>query len=337
MSREHRPGAVFWIDHYVVPTNDLPKSLDFIKNILGGVFYHQLPLTTKARQRRVPIGVFSKVGHYHSVGSFLQDKMLPPTQGLGKGTPRHGYFVRAGDIDKHLRRLDQHNVPHTDPIKTSVEGEEGTAIYFEDPDGNQYEFWAPRQMPAGAMEADNPTRIGRISHVVLESRDLSRTAEFYGRFLGVDPIKSADVPKDKLALRLVGGGRIIYQQVDELDERTGGHNVWYGHHRALTVMNDEFMTAYKGLWDNLPESEYVPFSSAEGAPVDEKTLPPRTELHGQIALGLRKSAHARGTYFYDWDNNAFHFVGGTPLDSDMTHYDYGYDDTNTPFGEKAQS
>ena len=337
MSKEHRPGAVFWIDHYVVPTNDLLKCVEFVKNVLGGVVHHQLPLTTKARKRRIPIGVFSKVGHYHSIGSFLQDKMLPPTKGLGEGTPRHGYFLRAGDIDNHLRRLDEHNVPHTDPIRTSEFGEEGTAVYFEDPDGNQYEFWAPRHMPPGAMEADNPARIGRISHVVLESRDLSRTAEFYSRFLGVDPIHNADIPKETLAIRLLGGGRMIYKQVDELDGRTGGHNVWYGQHRALTVLNDEFMVAYRRLWDNLPESEYVPFSSAEGIPVDEKTLPPRTELHGQVALGLRQNVHSRGTYFYDWENNAFHFVGGRPLDSDMAHYDYGYDDANVPFGDRAAS
>ncbi|MFI5267634.1 MAG: hypothetical protein ACHQ7M_09695 [Chloroflexota bacterium] len=28
---EHRPGAVFWIDHYVLPVNDLTKAADFME------------------------------------------------------------------------------------------------------------------------------------------------------------------------------------------------------------------------------------------------------------------------------------------------------------------
>src|SRR5688572_32221718 len=48
---------------------------------------------------------------------------------------RSGYYVRPSEIDEHLRRLDAHQVPHQDPIATDEEGEEGTAIRFEDPDG----------------------------------------------------------------------------------------------------------------------------------------------------------------------------------------------------------
>ena len=33
---EHRPGTVFWIDHFVIPVNDLYKAADFMEKILGG-------------------------------------------------------------------------------------------------------------------------------------------------------------------------------------------------------------------------------------------------------------------------------------------------------------
>ena len=86
------------------------------------------------------------------IGAFLQPENYPPAKELGKDMPRCGFYIRPEDIDMHLRRLDQHKIPHTRPGKTAAEGEEGTVIYFADPDGNQYEFWAPVKMPEGAME-----------------------------------------------------------------------------------------------------------------------------------------------------------------------------------------
>jgi catechol 2,3-dioxygenase-like lactoylglutathione lyase family enzyme len=322
MAEDHRPGAVYWIDHFVVPTNDLPVHCSFMANALGARVGHQGGLTTSQRQHRSPLRVFHKIGHYHSIGSFLQDRTLPPAQELGNATASKGFFVRAGDLDQHIRRLDEHNVPHTDPIATSEGGEEGTVVYFLDPDGNQFEFWAPRHMPPGAMEADNPTRVGRVSHATLEARDLSRTAEFISQYCAVDPIQSADIPSDTLVFRLEGGGRLIFKQVDELSERTGGHNLWFGQHLALTVRDDEFLGSYQRFWDNLPESEYIPFSDPNGPSFDEKQLPPRTELHGPAALSERREEFLkqRGTYFYDWDDNAFHLVGGKPQGGSMAHY-----------------
>ena len=77
------------------------------------------------------------------IGAFLQPENYPPAKKLGKDMPRCGFYIRPEDIGTHLRRLDQHKIVHSEPIKTAAEGEEGTVIYFADPDGNQYEFWAP--------------------------------------------------------------------------------------------------------------------------------------------------------------------------------------------------
>ena len=105
-------------------------------------------------------------------------RTIRPAKELGKDMPRCGFYIRPEDIDRHLRRLDQHKIPHTDPMKTAADGEEGTVVYFADPDGNQYEFWAPVKMPAGAMEVRTSENVGRISHCVYGSRDLARTAAF---------------------------------------------------------------------------------------------------------------------------------------------------------------
>jgi catechol 2,3-dioxygenase-like lactoylglutathione lyase family enzyme len=324
----HRRGAVCWIDHYVVPTNDLPRHLDFMKNVLGaGVPERMMWLTTRHRMRNAPLPAFCEVGHYHHNGGFLQNRLLPEMKPLGQGVPRYGYYVRRADMDEHLRRLDANDCPHTDPIDVSHEGQEGTTIYFADYDGNQYEFWAPRHMPPGAMEADNAKRIGRISHVVLESRDLDRTYDFYSDFCGLDVIQNHDLAEDSMVFQLEAGGRMIFKLVPELSERTGTHNKWTGQHAALTVRDDEFLSSYRHLWEKVPESQHRRFQ--EEVP-DVTNLPPRTELHGLVALRERDATFMRGTSFYDWDTNCYHFVGGQPLDGSMAHYASTFDDTNMP-------
>lgn len=320
-----QPGAVYWIDHYVVPTNDMLRWQSFMENVFGPPRRMFGGLTTAERLRRAPIRTFFVLGRYHQVGGFLQNEMLPSSSGLGKGLPRYGFFIRPEDVETHLRRLDEHQVPHTDPVRTSAEGEEGTVIYFEDPDGNQYEFWAPVDMPPGAMDSENPLGVGRISSVVQESRDLDRTAGFYERYCGLDVIRNYDVEKGVLSLRMGGGGRMIFHRVEELNPRTFGHNRWQGRHTALTVLNDEFSDAYQRLWADLPESEYVPYSADQIA-ADEASLPPRTELHGLQARGERANAFGRGTFFYDWDANDYHLMGGIPLDGGMANYRVGFDE-----------
>ena len=86
------------------------------------------------------------------IGAFLQPENYPKGKELGKDMPRCGFYIRPEDIDSHLQRLDKHKIPHTGPVKTADNGDDGTAICFADPDGNQYEFWAPANMPQGAME-----------------------------------------------------------------------------------------------------------------------------------------------------------------------------------------
>ncbi len=136
-----------------------------------------------------------------------------------------------------------------------------------------------------------PLRIGRISHVVQETRDLERTAGFYQRYCGLERIRSNDIAADTLVLQLAAGGRLVFKHVEAISPRTGGHNWWKGQHTALAVADDTFREAYQALWDGLPESDYLPYSGValEG---DERTFPARTELHGLQARGERRTRSA---------------------------------------------
>src|SRR5205823_12419306 len=145
---------------------------------------------------------------------------------LGEDLPRCGFYIRPEDIDMHLRRLDQYKIPHGDLIHTAADGDEGTVIYFADPDANQYEFWAPVHMPEGAMEICTDEKVGRISHVVYGSRDLARTAAFFEKYCGVKQETNSKIAEGMLVLRLRAGARIVYKLVDRVDERVAGHGPW---------------------------------------------------------------------------------------------------------------
>ena len=193
MANDEPKGAVHWIDHYVVGTNDLPAWTHWALNATGLPIRPINGLTTNMRKKNTPIFCFMWwEGGSCRIGAFLQPEVYPPAKELGKDLPRCGFYIRHEDIDLHLRRLDQHKIPHTEPVKTAAEGEEGAVIYFADPDGNQYEFWAPVNMPEGAMEIATSERVGRISHAVYGSRDLSRTAAFFEKYCGVGGERSQD-------------------------------------------------------------------------------------------------------------------------------------------------
>ena len=98
MSSNEGPGTVYWIDHYVVRTNDGPRWERFHEEALGATL---LPEPIEIGQRRGTFQTFARCRH----GGFLVRKPLPPTRGLRNGHPRYGFYVYAADIDEHRLRL----------------------------------------------------------------------------------------------------------------------------------------------------------------------------------------------------------------------------------------
>jgi hypothetical protein len=166
------------------------------------------------------------------------------------------------------------------------------------------------------MELDNPMKLGRVSHIVQESRDLGRTAELCAKYLSMEIVKNADIPKDTLVMKSAGGARLIFKAVSALGPRTGTHLKFDGQHIALVVRDDEFLVAYQRLWDTLPESYYLPGQP----PPNESGLPPRTEHHATVIRGESPNTYGRGIYLYDWDCSVYHFVGASPVSGTMAHY-----------------
>jgi hypothetical protein len=143
LNQSEPKGAVHWIDHFVVGTNDMAAWADWAVNAIGLTPRPLIGLTTAARKRNIKITSFLWWdGGSCRIGAFLQPEIYPKAKELGKDMPRCGFYIRAEDIDHHLKRLDRHKIPHSDPVKTAADGDEGTVIYFADPDGNDLELCA---------------------------------------------------------------------------------------------------------------------------------------------------------------------------------------------------
>jgi len=330
MAEDRRLGAAYWIDHYVVGTNDLDRWIDFHERVMGAK--HKANGPTPPGEGRPGEFLFVSDCHY---GGFNQQKPLPPSEGLGKGLPRYGHYIRRGDVDEHLRRMDEHKVRHSDPIRTSAEGEAGTVIYFEDPDENQFELWAPDVLPDGAMTDAGPLKVGRISNAVYQSRDLDRTRDFYGRYCGMDAVHSAEIASDTLVFRLLGGARVVFKQVSDLSKRTGGAALWRGLHSAFVIRDEDFLPTYQRLWGELSEWEYDGMRDGPLS-VDPGSLSARTGMHGSAAGRAWKQMYGRGDQIYDWDTNSFHFAGGISDSPTMATYQPHYMDEHVDDFMKAR-
>ena len=315
MLEDQRVGAVYWIDHYVVPTVDGLRWIDFYSNVFGAEPRRDDGDQPERRRTGEPTR-FTWVGRCH-VGGGQRSAGVGP----GSGLPRYSWFIRPEDVDEHLRRLDHYGVAHGGPIRTSEVGEPGVAIRFADPDDNQLELWAPDRMPAGAMDSTSSAKVGCISAATYESRDLAKTADFYSRFCGLDPLRSADVAKDTLVLPLAGAGRLVFKQVDSLGDRTLGRAVYRAMHTAMVVRDDEFVPAMRRMWDELPEWDFDPDDLPTLSAAEAGALPARTCIHGSPIGPEWKRTVGRGDSFCDWDTNGFHFAAAAPVGGSMTTFE----------------
>jgi hypothetical protein len=317
MLDDQRPGTVYWIDHYVVGTNDVQRWVDFHTKVLGA--HDNRPTGGGPRGGGLPNSFFQDLAGPCHHGGFGQTEPLPPSNGLGTTYPRYGLYIRQEDIPEHLARLDANNVPHTDPIRTSAEGESGIAIYWEDPDGNGFEFWGPDKLPEGAMDGAGPEKVGRISHGVFESQDLDRTAAFFNRYCALDAARGADIASDTLVLPLAAGGRLIFKKVEQFQKRTGGWGQFNGPHAALVVRDEDFFPNYERMWAELGDWEL----DAEGRHFlgAGSNLPARMARHGSPAGRQFHQIYGRGDDWYDFDTNCFHFFGGLAKNGSMRDYE----------------
>ena len=80
-------GAVHWIDHFVVGTNNMSAWVDWAVNSTGITRQPIIGLTTAARKRNIKITSFLWWdGGSCRIGAFLQPEILSTGKGAGQGS-----------------------------------------------------------------------------------------------------------------------------------------------------------------------------------------------------------------------------------------------------------
>jgi hypothetical protein len=122
MSTIEPKGAVHWIDHYVVGTNDLPSWSYWALHATGLPIQPINGLTTNMRKKNTPIFCFMWwEGGFCRIGAFLQPENYPPAKrartcpaAVFTSVPRTSTGTCAGSIN---------TISRTDPVKTAADGE----------------------------------------------------------------------------------------------------------------------------------------------------------------------------------------------------------------------
>lgn len=128
-------SEIKWLDHGVMPTNDLGRAILFYRDVLGAEIERLDQITTEVLTgSRGMMRCFMKLGPSR-FGLFLQHEQLPPPDGL-TGSPCYEWEVRQADLPHVVQSLEQHSVEYEGPVDGPPGYPIAKQVFFNDPDGN---------------------------------------------------------------------------------------------------------------------------------------------------------------------------------------------------------
>lgn len=128
-------SEIKWLDHGVMPTNDLGQAVMFYTQVLGAEIEEIKNVTTETLTAgRGMMRCFMRLGPTR-FGVFLQSEQLPPANGL-QGAPCYEWEVSEEDLQRAVASLDDHDVPYETPDHSVPGYPIAKQVFFNDPDGN---------------------------------------------------------------------------------------------------------------------------------------------------------------------------------------------------------
>jgi catechol 2,3-dioxygenase-like lactoylglutathione lyase family enzyme len=225
--------AVSAFDHSVVPVMDLWRAERFYTEVLDGAIFQKLgqtfrpPDVPEAFVR--PVGAFVKLGRSH-FGLFLeQQTAVQAPAALAEGAPCWALAVAEEDFPAVVARVRAAGVPVTPERTERYGGVELRGVRCTDSEGNCLELVAD---PRGRY---NDRGVTGLSHMHVEALDVAATADFYGRFLGLEVV---DQDAERAVLGLANGQFWIVHRVAALSRASIGPH--YGRHFAFHVTDEAF-------------------------------------------------------------------------------------------------
>ncbi len=211
--------SVVRIDHGVVPTNDLGKSLNFFTKVLGGEFMMLVNVNLRGLNREVPEIAFFTVANHPAFGAALQDQPIPaPVRSL-EG-PVWGFEVDERGVDGVAASLRQREVSFEGPVEYAAPSPIAASVFIQDAHQNIFELATRRDKKSSAEPGQGDLGLRRISHVRLEVTDLVAARQWYTETLGLQ--EKDQVPGEGQLTLGVGetGQLFILHEVPEMTQRS---------------------------------------------------------------------------------------------------------------------
>jgi len=124
-----------WLDHGVLPTNDLGRAILFYTGVLGAELEAITNVDTETfKAGRGMMRCFMRLGPSR-FGVFLQREQLPPPDGLSGG-PCYEWEIADTDLGRAVAALESHGVVYEGPIEGPAGYPIARQVFFNDPDGN---------------------------------------------------------------------------------------------------------------------------------------------------------------------------------------------------------
>jgi catechol 2,3-dioxygenase-like lactoylglutathione lyase family enzyme len=214
------------IDHFVIQVNDLWRSYEFYRDLLGAGVYQFAGLDNERLRHRGNQILFMTIAGHKGVGLSISNVAVPPVTRPFEHVTQ-GYEVSAAQLEQLERLLREKGVAYHGPETYESGFPLARSLWFQDPDGHTVEVCvraaaqdAGLPEPAAASAAAGevgPVSPARISHMRIEVTDVAAASRWFQEMLGFQPIAER---AGEAYLQVRGGDQLlVLRPTDALSPR----------------------------------------------------------------------------------------------------------------------
>lgn len=192
-----------WLDHFVVPVDDLIVAEEFYLQVFGGVITKRNGLNVRQRKRGAVPHTFIQIGGKR-MGVYLQSEERP-TPVDARGLPTYSFTTTERGLEELGEELNRWGVKFAGPVRNAHPFAD-QSLFFTDPAGNHYCVYTAK---AASAPANNVTgRMTSVGYIELEAPDVEASIGFYHDVLGFE-VQSRAANSKQATLKMASGQTLI--------------------------------------------------------------------------------------------------------------------------------